>query len=140
MVQIFIILGSSIFVLLAVIHGVHTLQDVIEPRNFTPRDTELRVAMQQATVAFHPKINLWQAWLGFHFSHTLALLMFGGAFLYIGIFQQALFSRSLLLQSCSVLIPATYVAISLKFWFSNPAVFAGVSMACFILAAALSNV
>ena len=140
MVQLFIIAGASIFELLGLIHAFYTFQDLSLPRNFTPRDAELRAAMQQATVALHPKINLWRAWLGFHFSHSLGLFMFGGAFLYIGIFHSFLFSESMLLQACSILIPATYLVLSLKFWFSKPAIYTGISMSCFILAAVLSYV
>ena len=138
MVQLLIVVGSSIFVLLGAGHGVLTIRDLSNPRSFTPRDPKLRAAMQQSTIAFHPKINLWQAWLGFNLSHSLGLVMFGGAFLYVGIFHPLLFSQSPLLQGCSILIPAAYLVMSLKFWFSKPAIYTGISMGCFILAAALS--
>ncbi|MBA3694436.1 MAG: hypothetical protein H0W77_13540 [Acidobacteria bacterium] len=92
MVQLLLIVGSSIFVLFGAAHGVFILQDLSNPRNFTPRDATLRTAMQQSTIAFHPKINLWNAWLGFNLSHSLGLVMFGGAFLYVGIFHSLLFS------------------------------------------------
>lgn len=140
LVQLLIIVGSGIFALLGIIHAAFTLQDLGSPRNFTPPDDEIRRAMEQSAVALDPKINLWQAWLGFHFSHSLGLLMFGGAFLYIGVFYPSLFSESRLLQLCSILISAIYLVLSLKFWFINPAVFTGISMSCFILATALSYI
>jgi hypothetical protein len=115
-----------------------TLQDLGNPRNFTPGDAELGAAMRQSTIAFDPQINLWQAWLGFNLSHSLGLLMFGGAFLYVGIFHSLLFSQSPLLQSCSFLVSAVYLVVSLKFWSSKPTPFLGTYMGCFILAAALS--
>lgn len=140
LVQLLIITGSGIFVLLGVMHAAFTLQDLGSPRNFAPPDEGLRRAMEQSAVAFHPKLNLWQAWLGFHFSHSLGLLMFGAAFLYIGVFYPSVFSESKFLQVCSVLIPAIYVILSLKFWFVNPAVFSGISTACFILAVIFSYI
>lgn len=140
MVQILIVFGSSIFLLLGVVHTVLTFQDLSKPRNFTPRDANLRAAMEQSAVALHPKLNLWKAWLGFHFSHSLGLAMFGGVFLYIGIFYPVLFSQSPLLQGCSILISAAYVVLSVKFWFSKPAIYTGVSVSCFILASLLSYV
>lgn len=139
-VQILIIVGSSIFLLLGAVHTVLTLQDLGKPRNFTPRDANLRAAMQQSAVALHPKINLWKAWLGFHFSHSLGLAVFGGVFLYVGIFYPVLFSQSPLLQGCSVLVSAVYVVLSVKFWFSKPAIYTGISMLCFIMASLLSYV
>ncbi len=138
MVQLLLVVGSSIFVLLGGAHGVLTFRDLSNPRSFTPRDPELRAAMQESAIAFHPKVNLWRAWLGFNLSHSLGLVMFGGAFLYLGIFQSFLFSRSILLQSCSILVSAAYLVMSLKFFFSKPAIGSGIAMACFVLAAMLS--
>jgi hypothetical protein len=138
-IKLLLIVGSSIFVLLGAAHGVLTLMDLSNPRNFTPPDATLRTAMQQSTIALHPKINLWRAWLGFNLSHSLGLLMFGGAFLYIGIRHSSLFSQSALLQGCTILISAAYLVMSLQFWFSTPAIGSGIAMACFILAAALSH-
>lgn len=140
MVQLLIIIGSGIFALLGVIHTVFTLQDISNPRNFAPRDAELLAAMQHSAVGLDPKINLWNAWMGFNFSHSLGLLMFGGAFLYIGILYPSVFSESKVLQVCCILIPAIYVILSLKFWFVNPAVFLGISTVCFILAIVLSYI
>ena len=91
------------------------------------------------SIALHPKINLWQAWLGFNLSHSLGLLMFGGAFLYVGIRHSSLFSQSVLLQGCAILISAAYLVMSLQFWYSRPAIAWGIAMACFVLAAALSH-
>ena len=139
MIKLLLIVGSSIFVLLGATHAVLILMDLGNPRNFTPLDATLRTAMQQSTIALHPKINLWQAWLGFNLSHSLGLLMFGGAFLYIGIRHSSLFSQSALLQGCTILISAAYLVMSLQFWYSRPAIGAGIAMACFILAAALSH-
>jgi len=138
MIQLLIIVGAGIFLFLGTLHGLLTFRDLGHPRAFTPRDAGLRTAMQQSTIALHPKINLWRAWLGFNLSHSLGIVMFGGAFLYLGIFYPSLFSQSLLLQLCSIAISAAYLAMSLKFWFSKPAIGSGISMACFILATALS--
>jgi len=134
-----LIVGSSISVLLGAIHGVLTLMDLGNPRSFTPVDAALRLAMQRSAIALHPRINLWQAWLGFNLSHSLGLLMFGGAFLYIGIRHSSLFAQSVPLQGCAILISAAYLVMSLQFWYSRPAIGWGIATACFVLAAALSH-
>jgi len=134
-----LIVGSSISVLLGAVHGVLTLTDLGHPRSFTPVDATLRIAMQQSSIALHPRINLWQAWLGFNLSHSLGLLMFGGAFLYIGIRHSSLFAQSVPLQGCAILISAAYLVMSLQFWYSRPAIGWGIATACFVLAAALSH-
>ena len=139
MIRALLIVGSSISVLLGAIHGVLTLTDLGHPRSFTPVDATLRLAMQQSSIALHPRINLWQAWLGFNLSHSLGLLMFGGAFLYIGIRHSSLFAQSVPLQGCAILISAAYLVMSLQFWYSRPAIGWGIATACFVLAAGLSH-
>lgn len=139
MVQLLLAVGSGIFVLLGGAHGALTLRDLGTPRAFTPRDPELRAAMQNSTVAFHPQINLWRAWLGFNLSHSLGLVVFGGAFLYLGVSHPSVFSRSLPLQGCSILVSGAYLVLSLKYFFSSPAIGSGASLACFALASALSH-
>ena len=68
MTQSLIILGAAVFVVLGSLHGLLTLRDVRTPRAFTPRDPELRRAMQQSSIRLHRSINLWDAWLGFNLS------------------------------------------------------------------------
>ena len=135
MFQLFVILGSGIYVLLGLLHGFYTLQDVRRPRYLVPRDAEVLSAMRETSVVLNAEINLWRAWLGFNFSHSLGLLVFGGAVLCSGVFYSSWFENSKLLQICAILVSAAYVFLSLKFLFSKPAVFTGAATICFVLAA-----
>jgi hypothetical protein len=138
MTQAFIIIASSIFVLLGLVHGVLTLKDISNPSTFTPLDAELREAMQKSAIAIHPNTNLWRAWLGFNLSHSLGIIFFGSAFLYIGIYQPSLFTNYLILQVCAIVVSAIYVVLSVKFWFINPAIGSGFALTCFSIAMLLS--
>lgn len=136
--RVFEITGASIFLILGILHGVLTLKDLRNPRTFTPPDEALRLAMQNSSIAIHPHTNLWRAWLGFNLSHSLGLLMFGGTFLAIGLFYFSIFAQILWVQICALYISAIYLLMSLKFWFSQPAIAAGIAFTCFVLAATLS--
>lgn len=138
MAQILVILGASIFLILGILHGVLTLQDLRDPRTFTPPDPALRAAMQESSIAIDPHTNLWKAWLGFNLSHSLGLVMFGGTFLTIGLFYFSAFAQILWLQICALFISAAYLLMSLKFWFYKPAIGSGIGIVCFVLAAMLS--
>jgi hypothetical protein len=138
MAQVLIVIGGSIFLLLGLGHGALTLRDLRDPRAFTPRDPELRRAMQQSSIAFHRTINLWKAWMGFNLSHSLGLVLFGGAFLYVGVFEPDAFAASPLLQGCAVAVSAIYLVLSLLFWFSKPAIGSALALACFVLAVLLA--
>lgn len=139
MTQILVIIAASIFLLLGTLHGALTLRDVKNPRFFTPPDAALRQAMQESSIRFHPNINLWKAWLGFNLTHSLGLIFFGGAFLHVGIFEPKNFASSLLFQAVAVSVSAIYMGVSLKFFFSKPAIYSAVGLACFLIAAGLAH-
>jgi hypothetical protein len=131
------IMGATIFLILGVFHGVMTLQDLINPRTFTPPDQSLRQAMQESSIAIDPQTNLWKAWLGFNLSHSLGLVVFGGALVVIGVFYFSIFSDSYWIQSCALCIAMAYLVLSLKFWFSKPAIVSGVALTCLLIAVGL---
>jgi hypothetical protein len=132
------IIGASIFLILGIFHGVLTLQDLSNPRTFTPPEKALRLAMQNSSIAIHPRTNLWKAWLGFNLSHSLGLIMFGGTFVVIGLFYFPTFTKTLWLPGYATLISTAYLIMSIKFWFSKPVIFSGIGLACFVIAAGLS--
>jgi hypothetical protein len=138
--QALIIAGASIFLILGVLHGALTLQDLRHPRTFTPPDISLRQSMQESSIAIHPQTNLWKAWLGFNLSHSLGLVVFGGALLAIGLFYFPLFAQIFWLQSAALSIAAAYLILSLNFWFSRPVIASGIALVCFAIASGLLNV
>ncbi len=138
MSQILIIFASSIFLFLGGGHGILTLMDFKNPKSFTPRDPELRKAMQQSSIRLHPSINLWDAWMGFNLTHSLGIVLFGAAYLYVGVFEPIVFAQSLLLQSCAVIVSAIYLILSIKFFFSKPVIGSAIGLTCFVLAAGIA--
>lgn len=138
MSQILIIVAASVFLLMGGGHGILTLKDLKNPKAFTPRDPELRKAMQQSSIGFHPTINLWDAWIGFNLTHSLGLILFGAAFLHVGVFEPLAFAQSPLLQTCAVVVSAIYLVLSLKFFFSKPVIGSAMGLVCFAIAAALA--
>jgi hypothetical protein len=131
------IMGAAIFLISGVFHGVMTLQDLINPRTFTPPDQSLRQAMQESSIEIDPQTNLWKAWLGFNLSHSLGLVMFGGTFVVIGIFWFPIFSDSYWLQTCALCIAVAYLILSLKFWFSKPVIGSGFALTCLVISVGL---
>src|SRR5690348_4177631 len=106
MAQLLLAIGGTIVLVLGTLHGVLTLRDVTKPRAFTPTDDAVRIAMQGARLAFNPRINLWQAWLGFNLSHSLGIVLFGGGLLFLALFHFSVFAASHLLQGAAVVVAA----------------------------------
>jgi hypothetical protein len=135
--QSLVITGAMIFLFLGIFHGLLTLQDLRNPRTFTPLDPNLRKAMQESHMAIDPHANLWKAWLGFNFSHSLGLSTFGGILLAIGISYFGIFAKMFLVQGCILLIASIYLLLSLLFWFSKPSIGAGLALTCLAIAVGL---
>lgn len=136
--QILVAAGGAVFLFLGLLHGALTLRDLGTPRAFTPRDPALRAAMQQASVRLHPGINLWKAWMGFNLTHSLGLVLFGGAVLYVGLAAPAV-SSSVALQAVAALVAALYVILSAKFFFRTPVIGCAVGLCCFLGAIAVER-
>lgn len=138
MAQMLIIAAASVFLLLGLGHGILTLMDLKDPKTFTPRDPELRKAMQQSSIRLHRTINLWDAWLGFNLTHSLGLVLFGAAYVHVGVFEPTAFARSPLLQACAVGVSAIYLVLSIRFFFSRPVIGSAIALALFALATGLA--
>lgn len=138
MAQLLIIVGASVFLLLGSLHGALALRDLGHPRAFAPPDPALRLAMQQSSIRLHPEINLWRAWMGFNLSHSLGLVLFGGAFLYVGVLAPEAYASSVLLEALAVGVAAIYLLLSVKFFFSRPVAGSAIGLGCFVVAAGLA--
>lgn len=136
--QALIVVAAYVFLIMGVAHGALTLGDLRRPRAFTPPDASLRQVMQQSSIALHPAINLWKAWLGFSMTHSLGLALFGGGFLYVGLFEPNAFAASWLLQAVAVLVSAIYLVVSIKFFFDKPVMGSAIGLVGFLIATALA--
>jgi hypothetical protein len=137
MAKVLLTLAGSIFLVMGALHGLLTLRDITRPKSFTPIDEAVRIAMQGTQLAFNPRANLWRAWLGFNLSHSLGVVIVGGALLFTGLAHAAAFEGSGLFQAITVLIGAAYFAISLKFWFWGPSLGSGIALLCILGAVVL---
>ena len=70
--------AAGILAILAIIHFIYTLHDfAFTPRYFNPRDASLLAPMQATRNALTPTgRDYWSALLGFHFSHSIGVLLF----------------------------------------------------------------
>lgn len=65
--------------------------------------------------------TMWRAWVGFNFSHSLGLLIFG-----LGCIAVGLALPSLALPKAALLVPvgigAIYSLLAVRYWFRAPAI------------------
>ena len=145
MARIILAVGAGIILLLGTGHGVLTLLDTIEPRYFTPTDESVRTAMEGVRTAMQrgkpvtSKTNLWRSWLGFNLSHSLGIIVLGGALLVFALQHFTAFAQSALIQCSAAGIASAYLIIAIQFWYWAPALGFGVALACIITAAVLAR-
>jgi len=115
-----LIAAGGIFCLLGALHAILAAFGLL-----LPMDRDLIVGMRATGLKLSPKrTNMWDAWLGFNFSHAVGLVLFGV------ICTTAARSMIPLLA----LVAVVYLGLALRFWFYLPATAIAIATACLLLA------
>jgi hypothetical protein len=72
-------------------------------------------------------MTMWKAWVGFHISHSLGLMLFGLIYGYLSVCRWDVLQGSYFLAGLGLLVLVGYVVLARVFWFSAPLI--GVSVA-----------
>ena len=136
MVAILLILGGALAVILGSLHTVYTLLDLRNPRWLVPDDPAVAQAMAHSALRLSSGgTDMWRAWIGFNFSHSLGVLLFGTLGIWAGCHTKNLPAGIL---PTLTLIGCVYLTLSLLYWFRGPAIGTGICTGCFALAWILS--
>ena len=79
--------------------------------------------------------DMWRAWIGFNFSHSLGLLLFGALAVCAGSRIKAL---PVGIMPALTLIGCVYLVLALLYWFRTPAIGVAIGTGCFAAAWVLS--
>lgn len=111
-----LILGCSVFVVLGVGHAALT----VFTRKFEPRDQDLLEKLKTSQTSLSKTGNLWNGIRGFHLSHSLGLVVFGGFYITLAIENNGYLKSSAALSVGLLVVPMVYVVLAHRFWFSVP--------------------
>ena len=128
-----ILAAAAIFATLGVLHAGITLWG----RGLMPGDARVFGLMQASHLRLDRSINLWEAWIGFNLSHSLALLLFGGGLGWLALWHYPMLTRSLAVQTVAVGFAAIYLGLSLRYWFRIPSMCLGIALTCLVAGFAL---
>ena len=131
--SVWFIMGGSIFAILGLVHAVYTLADISRPRRLVPDDPAVIAAMSSSGLRLaRGGTTMWRAWVGFNFSHSLGIVMFGVACVAVGLSLQ-----SLALPKAALLVPVTigftYFLLANRYWFRAPAIGVAAGTLCFAI-------
>ena len=129
-----IIAGGLVFTVLGLVHGIYTWTDIRSPRRLVPDSASVIEAMSSSSVRLsRGGTSMWRAWIGFNFSHSLGVVMFG-----VGCIALGLSLRTLALPKAVLMIPfvigCLYLWLAIRYWFRIPAAGIAVATVCFAVA------
>jgi hypothetical protein len=125
--------GGSLFVILGLVHAVYTLADISRPRRLVPDDPAVMAAMSSSGLRLaRGRTTMWRAWVGFNFSHSLGIAIFGVACIVVGLSLQ-----SLALPKAALLVPVAigvvYFLLAIRYWFRAPVIGVAAGTLCFVI-------
>src|SRR6516225_11752669 len=133
MIATLLILGGAVFGLLGALHATYTLLDLRDPRRLVPDDPSVARAMANSALRLSGgRTDMWRAWVGFNFSHSLGVLMVAGLALWAG-FRIKMLPVGIIMPALT-LIGCAYEVLALLYWFRFPAIGVAVGIGCFAAA------
>lgn len=127
------LLGAVPFMVLGAMHAWHTPTRLDEKKGLSPRDEGVARAMATTTPRLTARTDLWRAWVGFNYSHSLGAVLFGAFVLLIGRSAESFALEATFAVPLALAISLVYLVLALKYWFRTPAIGVGLSVGCFVL-------
>lgn len=108
-------IGGGIFAVFGLLHALYTLLDIQRPRRLVPDDPAVSAAMAHAHVRLaRGRMTMWRARVGFNFSHSLGVVLFGVLCISIGTIITTVTVAGWILLVLSA-IGLIYVAIGVRY-------------------------
>lgn len=137
MIATLLILGGTVFGVLGALHAVYTFLDLRSPRRLVPADPSVAHAMAKSALRLSGgHTDMWRAWIGFNFSHSLGVLLVAALALWAG-FRIKTLPVGIIMPALT-LIGCVYLVLALLYWFRTPAIGVAVGTVCFAAAWVLS--
>jgi hypothetical protein len=136
MIAILLILGGGVFGVLGALHAIYTLLDLRNPRRLVPADPSVAQAMANSAVRLSGgAMDMWRAWIGFNFTHSIGVLLFAALAIWAG----ARINRLPVgIMPALTLIGCVYLVIALRYFYRSPAIGIAIGTGCFAAAWVLS--
>jgi hypothetical protein len=134
---ILLIFGGATFGVLGAWHAVYTLLDLRNPRRLVPADPSVAQAMANSALRLSGgRTDMWRAWIGFNFSHSLGVLLVGALGVWAG-YRIKVLPVDIVMPALT-LIGCAYEVLAVLHWFRIPAIGFAVGTGCFAAAWLLS--
>jgi len=136
MIAILLILGGTVFGVLGGLHAIYTLLDLRKPRRLVPVDPAVAHAMANSAVRLSGgAMDMWRAWIGFNFTHSLGVLLLAALAIWAGARIDRL---PVGIIPALTLIGCIYLVVAMRYFYRSPAIGVAIGTGCFAAAWVLS--
>ena len=135
-IAILLILGGGVFGVLGTLHVIYTLLDLRNPRRLVPADPSVAQAMANSAVRLSGGgMDMWRAWIGFNFTHSIGVLLFAALAIWAGARINRLPGG---IMPALTLIGCVYLVVAVRYFYRSPAIGIAIGTGCFAAAWVLS--
>lgn len=122
-------LGSSIFILLGIIHLFYTFFT----NNFSSRNKVVVDEMKSSYPYLTNETTIWKAWVGFNASHSIGAIFFGLINYYLSYKFYSILQNDFFLFGINILTVIFYLWLAKKYWFKMPFIAILLTLICYVI-------
>jgi hypothetical protein len=127
-------LGGGIFLLMGFLHAFYTFLDIGRPRRLVPQDPAVAAAMAASQLRLsRGGTTMWKAWVGFNFSHSVGVILFGAACVCTS-YALGVMAIPAWILFFLVVFALLYLGLSVVYWFRIPTLGLALATACIFIA------
>tara|TARA_R110002072_G_scaffold271474_2_gene431476 strand:- start:12884 stop:13300 length:417 start_codon:yes stop_codon:yes gene_type:complete len=112
-----------IYMLLGFVHAFLTLFT----KAMEPTSSEVLALNKTSHSFITAKTTLWLGGIGFHLSHSLGLFVFGAFYFALSVEYPEIIWTSKFFSAALIIVPLSYVFLSIKYWFILPSLGLGLA-------------
>lgn len=125
-----VLMVASAAVLLA-LGTLHLVLTFVGPK-LRPRDPALKARMREVSPGITRQTSMWDCWIGFNISHSMAAMLFGLIYGYLAMAHGGLLFSSPYLLTVGFLTLSGLFVTAKAYWFSSPLIGISLSLACYL--------
>jgi hypothetical protein len=100
-------------------------------------DPDLAGRMAGSALLITRRTNAWLAWVGFNFSHSLGLVLFGAVVVLTGRSRQVFALEAPLFLPLALVVSVCYSGLAIRYWFRTPIAGTAASFLLFLASSVL---
>jgi hypothetical protein len=126
--------GALPFLVLGIAHALATPVGPADVKGLSPSDPQLAEAMTRSGLRLTRRTDMWRAWVGFNFSHSLGVVAFAAFVFVTGRSAPAFAAEAHIGIPFALVVAAGYLWLARKYWFRTPLIGCLLSVLLFIAA------